>query len=277
MAKKFLKNADGGLYRDSKTGKPIMVDVENKFALYLSPQSANNLYDITAYDLGSITEVAEKFFQDKIGLRSVSLPSTCTSIRSYAFDGCTNLISADMPSVTSVGNSAFYECEKLEVANMPNVISISNYAFRNCDKLTTVDLPNCTTIGESAFYYSGTKTVNIPNVTTINDYAFCGTDLTSVNMPSVITIKYQVFTSCSKLTSLTIPASCISIGGNSLRCGSSKNKVTFTFLGTTPPTIATTTLTASYIDKIIVPKGCGETYKTATNWTTFADYIVEAE
>lgn len=27
MAKKFLKNADGGLYRDRKTGKPITVDV----------------------------------------------------------------------------------------------------------------------------------------------------------------------------------------------------------------------------------------------------------
>lgn len=47
-------------------------------------------------------------------------------------------------------------------------------------------------------------------------------------------------------------------------------------LSTTPPTIQSDTFYANYLNKIIVPKGTGDAYKSATNWSAYADYIEEA-
>jgi hypothetical protein len=67
-----------------------------------------------------------------------------------------------------------------------------------------------------------------------------------------------------------------SIGYQALAIGTNSKKTTITFLRTTPPTITTSTFTTSYLNKIIVPKGCADAYKSATNWSNFADYIEEA-
>lgn len=66
------------------------------------------------------------------------------------------------------------------------------------------------------------------------------------------------------------------MGSAALRIGGGANEVIITMLPTTPPTIASNTFTAEYLNKIIVPKGTSETYKAATNWSAFADYIEEA-
>ena len=184
----------------------------NKLPLVLGAQSAENLYDITATDLEGLTEIGHRALFEKRGLRSISLPSTCTIVDNEGFSASYALTSVSMPNVTSVGD----------------------YAFNYCSALTSVDMPNMTSIGNYAFSY------------------------------------------CSALTSLAIPSTCTSIGDSALRCGSSTNKCTFTFEGTTPPSIQSITFDTNYINKIIVPSGCGEAYKTATNWTTVANYIEEA-
>lgn len=207
---------------------------ENKLALVVGAQSADNPYDITASDLEGVTEIKQYTFYGANGLISIELPTTCTSIGTSAFYGCSLLPSVDMPKVTSIGNRTFYGCEALPSVEMPNVISIGDSAFRSCSALTSVSMPNVTSIGNDAFRI------------------------------------------CSSLTSLTIPSTCTGIGTYALQCGTTTNKCTFTFEATTPPTISSRTFDGSKINKIIVPVGCGETYKTATNWTTVADYIVEA-
>lgn len=272
----------------------------NKLALIVGAQSVDNLYDITAADLDGVTEIKKYTFYERKGLRSIALPTTCTSIGDnafqdcsaltsvsmpnvtslgyYAFQYCASLPSVDMPSVTSIGNSAFGACAALTSVPMPNVTSINYSAFESCKSLTSVDMPNVTTISSQAFYYCSALTAaSMPNVTSIGEYAFgyCS-ELPSVDMPKVTSIGDAAFYKCTALTSLTISSTCTSIGKYALECGSSTNKCTFTFEGTTPPTIYAGTFYASNINKIIVPVGCGETYKTATNWTTFADYIEEA-
>lgn len=354
MATRFLKAQNGGIYKDSN-GKPIVVDlslpalsnpataediasgkeainadgvvvtgtaemVENKLPLIVGTQSADNLYDITASDIKGVSEIKQYSFYAADGLRSIELPTTCTSIGNNAFQYCSSLTSASMPNVTSIGSSAFSKCRSLTSANMPNVTNLGNSAFTECDALTSANMPNATSIGNNAFQYcdalasvempnatsigssafqtcSVLTSVDMPNVTSIGGYAFrncfvltsvdmpnvtsignyavadCSA-LTSVNMPKVTSIGGSAFRDCLSLTSLTIPSTCTSIGNYALQCGSSSNKCTFTFEGTTPPSIQSNTFT--YINKIIVPVGCGETYKTATNWTTFASYIEEA-
>ena len=78
-----------------------------------------------------------------------------TSIRAYAFNGCSGLISVTIGnSVTSIGGYAFAYCSGLTTVTIPNsVTSIGNSAFEGCSGLTSVTIPNSvTTIGIFAFY-----------------------------------------------------------------------------------------------------------------------------
>lgn len=141
------------------------------------------------------------------------------------------------------------------------LVTIGTEAMAECTGLTSVDLSACA-------------------VTSIGQGAFSGcTALTSVVLnDSVTSIGANAFFGCSKLTAITIKENVTSIGSQALQIGTSGllYKATITFLGTTPPTISSDTFIASNLKKIIVPVGCGEIYKAATNWSVFADYIEEA-
>lgn len=141
------------------------------------------------------------------------------------------------------------------------------------------DLSGVTSIGEYTFYRVKSLTkVELPNsVTTIRSYAFnsCSALKDVILSDNLSIIGGSVFDGCSVLYKLTIPASVTEIGGSALRIGNSSSRATITFLSTTPPTIGSGTFKDNYIRKIIVPKGCGEVYKNATNWSNFAEYIEE--
>ena len=81
---------------------------------------------------------------------------------------------------------------------------------------------------------------------------------------------------CRNMTSITIPSSVTNISGRALWIGTETNKSTIIFESETPPTIITNTFYNKYLKEIIVPKGTLDVYKSATNWSNFADYIVEA-
>ena len=183
-----------------------------------------------------------------------------TVVRDYAFYYCTFLTSITIPnSVTSIGKSAFKECRALTSITIPNsVTSIGNEAFGSCTSLTSITIPDSVmSIEANTFYYC--------------------TSLTSITIPSGVTsIGNSAFISCYALTSITVPDRVTSIGGGALQIGSITHKATITMLPTTPPTISSNTFISTKLNKIIVPAGTGDTYKSATNWSAFADYIEEA-
>ena len=82
---------------------------------------------------------------------------------------------------------------------------------------------------------------------------------------------------CDNLTNMTIGKNIETIGNQALMIGSSSKKVTIIFKSITPPSIGTNLIQKSYLNRILVPTGCANAYKTATNWTAFADYIYEIE
>lgn len=85
--------------------------------------------------------------------RSITeISSNVVSIGSYAFYGCSALISVDIPVATSIGKSSFESCSKLTSVEIPVATSIGSYAFAYCSKLTSVDIPAATSIESSAFY-----------------------------------------------------------------------------------------------------------------------------
>ena len=65
---------------------------------------------------------------------------TVKSIRNYAFQNCTELISVSFPnSVTSFGYDIFRNCPNLTIIVIPNSLSkISNSTFKSCESLVTV-------------------------------------------------------------------------------------------------------------------------------------------
>lgn len=142
--------------------------------------------------------------------------------------------------------------------DLAGVTRVRDYAFSNCSSLTSVILPdNITSMGSSVFFRC--------------------TSLISINIPDgVQSIGNNAFQNCSSLISINIPANVKSIGASALQIGSETNKATITMKPTTPPSIYLSTFNASNLNKIIVPVGCGNAYKSATNWSTFADYIEEA-
>ena len=89
-------------------------------------------------------------------------------------------------------------------------------------------------------------------------------------------IGLYAFYDCQNLTSITVPASVTSIGDHAFQCGSATNKVTITMLGSTPPTIAATTMQYDNIASIVVPYGAGATYQAAPVWSNFSALITEA-
>ena len=89
-----------------------------------------------------------------LGCKNTVIPSTVTSIGSFAFEFCTSLTSIIIPaSVTSIGDDAFYGCTGLTSVTIPSsVTSIGNSAFNRCEGLTSIIIPSTvTSIGYRAF------------------------------------------------------------------------------------------------------------------------------
>ena len=167
----------------------------------------------------SVTSIGNDAFGDCENLTDITIPDSVTSIGDYTFYGCKSLTSITIPcSVTSIGDYTFYGCKSLTSITIPcSVTSIGNDAFGFCENLTNITIPDSvTSIGEDAFYYCASLTsITIPNsVTSIENFTFYGcTSLTSITIPnSVTSIGNYTFYGCTSLTSITIPDSVISIG-----------------------------------------------------------------
>ena len=164
----------------------------------------------------------------------------------------------DIPVTSKAGAIVSGTVTSLTAEDLAGATNLRQHAFRNCENLESITIPDSvTSIGDSAFNHCS--------------------KLTSITIPnSVTSISYGAFWSCSSLKSITIPDSVTSIGPDALKCGYHIRPATITFERTTPPTISSSTFDTTTLAKIIVPAGCGDTYKAATNWAAFADYIEEA-
>ena len=159
-----------------------------------------------------------------------------------------------------IGNFAFYACTSLTSIGLPSCVSIGGSAFYSCASLSSIDLPACTKIGFMAFFDCTSLTsVNLPVCSSLGNYAFenC-TSLTLVNFPVCNYIGPFAFSGCTSLTSLTIGYSSVAKLSN------------INAFISTPMSVST--LTGSF-GSIYVPASLVNAYKSATNWTVYADRI----
>lgn len=154
--------------------------------------------------------------------------------------------------IQSIGNSAFGYCYDLEIVELPNSSSVGMYAFMSCAKLKTVNIPLVKTIGQQAFYQAKIAYINLPSVTTIAANAFkqC-INLTKVDMNSC-EMKQYAFTESAVNTVIVRGTTIAKLGTNNV--------------------FANTPL-SSGSGYIYVPAILVDSYKSATNWSAFADQI----
>ena len=210
------------------------------------------------YCRGTLNGSTDNNFASRI--TSLTIPSIVTSIGEYAFTQSTlKSIIWEEPinlNAENVKVGAFSSCYDLDSIIIPSHWNkVPEHFLSGAQSLTNIVIPeNVTAIGMTAFEYC-TKLVN-------------------VTLPKKLErLENSCFKNCNALISLTIPSSITYVSYSALHIGTTSNKATITFKGTTPPTIETNTFDTAKLNKIYVPSASLEAYKTAEKWSAFANYI----
>lgn len=149
-----------------------------------------------------VTDIGENAFKSTTTLESVTLPEGLIIIGKQAFYQ-SGVKTVSLPStLSSLGASAFRECKNLQGIVLPDALKdVAEYSFYGCSNLKTVSFGNQTvSIENNAFENAGVENVVIPN--------------------SVKTIGAGAFQSNSKLKSLVINNASAAIGAFSFfQCG----------------------------------------------------------
>ena len=193
-----------------------------------------------------------------------------------AFSSCKKLTSVSFPNVTSIGNSAFDDCIALKNLSIPNATSIGNFVFSGCIALRSISLLEVTSTGQQAFFYCDALTsVSLPNVSSLGKDVFkeCKS-LKNISFPNVKYIDGGAFYSCKGLTEVSIP-NATSIGTYAFRYCSN---LTTIYVGTNTSKVCTLFNTNAFdgctnLANIYVPASLVDSYKSATNWSSYADKI----
>ena len=178
--------------------------------------------------------IGDEAMTDQIISRTVTeyKENRITTVGQYAFNGCAALVEVDIPNVTSIGGFAFYGCTALAGLDLSNVTSIEGYAFQNCSSLSEAVFNSAISLGSASF-------------------ANC-TSLTKFSAEINKMVYAEAFISCSNLTAVI------------LRKSESINELQH-------PNAFQRTPIASGTGYIYVPRALVDSYKVATNWSTFAD------
>lgn len=227
--------------------------------------STANIHNANAACLKKV-EVGEDCYLGNFGfnhckaLESITLPKSLPLLGTYTFQYCCNLSHLTIPNksaISSVGEALFRYAYGLKSVSIPKyVTSVGNYPFRGNFPMQRIVFPNSiTSFGTSVVY---------------GDFT-----LSEVYLPNTITsIPTTVFYQCMALTKLVIPASVTSIATKAFQdCYGMKE---YHFKSTTPPTLdnadAFSNMQSDCI--IYVPSASLNSYKTASNWNTYASQMV---
>ena len=188
-----------------------------------------------------------------------------TSIKNYAFYE-DNITSVNFANCQEVGEYAFALSLNLKTANFPACTCIYEGAFDECMNLANINLPVCTSIGGNTFCYAAFESIILPTCKNIGPFAF----LQCVNLSSVqlgssnidndndYGICDSAFAYCPNLTNVTLYYPFV------IRLNDPS-----VFEGTP---IAASDLTGSF-GSIYVPASLVDEYKSAENWSEYADRI----
>ena len=212
----------------------------------------NNLVDeISNIDVGAIVQGIIK----DCGITLKDVVDTASSVSDNRYSNNISINAIDYVNATSVGNNAMTNCISLKSVNMPVITSVGGYAMANCILLTSVNMPSATSVGSRTMQNCiSLKSVNMPVITSVGGYAMQNCILlTSVNLPVVMSIGTYAMQNCISLKS-------VRLGANQVCTLANTNAFTNTPI-------------ANGTGYIFVPDDLVDSYKTATNWSVYADQI----
>lgn len=192
-------------------------------------------------------------------LITVFVGKNVTSIGKYSFNQCSNLENISIPaSVSSIGESAFSVCSSLVAITIPDgVISILSSTFQNCYSISCIAIPASITSFESNSFFNcySMNSITLPNgLTSIKDYAL-----------------YL----CGAIAIIKFPESITYIGNYALNSLKFIRYYDFSACKSVPTLSSTNAFTGIQSDcKMLIPSALFDEWSAATNWATYAKYMV---
>ena len=162
--------------------------------------TASDIIIPAVYNGRPVTSIRDYAFPGCSFLTSITIPSSVTSIGHNAFHGCSSLTSITIPAgVTSIGHNAFSGCSSLTSVTIPaGVTSIDHDAFSGCSNLMNinVDINNANYSSQEGILYNKSKTQLIQAPSAIKG---------SITIPTGVTsIDNNAFYGCSSLASINV-------------------------------------------------------------------------
>ena len=234
--------------------------------------------DVSGWDTSKVTNMSNMFYYCN-SLTSIDVSgwntSSVTSMY-YLFNNCSSLTSLDVggwdtSKVTSTGNM-FYNCLSLTSLDVSgwdtSLVTTMSNMFYNCRSLKSLDV-------------SGWDTSSVTSMASmfVSCCALTFLDVSKWDFTSATgsTSTASMFNSCYGLYgSITFPSTVTQIGTSCFSDMRSINE--WHFKSTTPPTLSSTNAFNNMTDyggkKIYVPSASLSSYQTASNWSTYASYMV---
>lgn len=165
--------------------------------------------------------------------------------------------------VTTLGMNVFSNCTQLTVVDVPAVVTTRDGAVSGCTKLSEVNFPALTSLGWRMFNGCSSLTnLKLPKVSSVNDRVFTDCSALRVADFSALTsLNSSAFNNCYNLIALVLRSETVATLGNT-------NVFTncYHILGTTHTTHNPNGDKDGYV---YVPSTLVDSYKTATNWSTY--------
>ena len=262
---------------------------------YVIPSGTLNVSSNGTVDCGSYASVSVNVSggggssaENDIIMRTISGTyenNEVTSLGSYAFAYCSNLISATFGNITILEAWAFASCYSLETVSASNITRVGASAFCACSDLKSISFPNAKSIYQYAFSgCTALVSVNLPIATMVSASAFLNCRvLRDVIMPSVIYLESLAFSGCTALSTLSFQQLSVIYSSAFYKCynllslyllGSTVTKLSLANAFTSTPISTYTASTGGVNGSIYVRASLLDTYKTSTNWITYSDRFV---
>lgn len=290
------------IYGYSKVDVNVIGDA-SFIATYNGEDDANSRYtvkmlgDVQSYSFnGSRVSELDLTNTKKIGMYGFAAQTTIENIIApnkmkidmHAFNGCTNAtgIIKISEEQTVIEDHTFRNCPKLRYELHDNIIKVGQYAFYNNQSNNLTKLPSALEeIGPYAFYQNtgvsglgeGLKLTEMPvGLKSIGNYAFQTNDFETM----------KIYDECKTIGSYAFrygDLQTVEIGTgvtriNTYAFSNNTSLTKFTIHATKPPTLGSNAFYGSNsLEVIEVPASALETYKSASNWSKYADIMVGIE
>lgn len=274
-----------------------MTSVNVPSATSLGNYAFSSCDTLASVNIPLVTSIGQYCFNACASLESIT-GEAVASVGAYGFTGCSALSSINFPKLKSIGQYAFQSCALITEFDGPAVTSIATYAFTGCSKLASVNFPLTTSV--AAYAFNGTaalKHLSLPALKSMTANCFRGSRFESCDLPLAENLSNSGFRSQAYLKSITLPkvesASTDAMRGctgltyvDLPKCtqfaasifNGCTNLETLIMRASKVCSMAnanalTDTKIANGEGYIYVPSTLVNSYKTATNWSTYSAQI----